>query len=208
MLRYLTWDALNHYPKLRDSMFLDRATQFRARLKWEVTVDQNGFERDQYDGLPGVIYTIWERPDGTHGGSMRFLPTTGRTMLAEHFSSLTQGVEIASPHIWECTRFCLAPGAGNRTAPALMLAGLDLGLGHGLSHSVGVFDAPMVRIYARLGWPPAVLGTQGSGRTAISAGLWAFEPALRPVLLRRARVSAKDADRWYAQAFEGGVRAA
>ncbi len=201
MLRYLTWDELKQRPLLRDSMFRDRAVQFRTRLKWEVAVDAEGFERDQYDGLPGVVYTVWERPDGAHGGSMRFLPTTGRTMLAEHFAALTQGVEIASPWIWECTRFCLAPGAGACIAPALMLAGLDLGIGHGLSHSVGVFDAPMQRVYARLGWPPAVLGTQGQGRSAISAGLWAFEPELRPVLLRRAGVSAEVADYWYARAF-------
>lgn len=201
MLLYLTWDDLIERPRLRDSMFRDRAAQFRTRLKWDVPVDKNGFERDQYDGLPDVIYAVWERVDGTHGGSMRFLPTTGRTMLAEHFAHLTQGVAIKSPWIWECTRFCLAPGGGMRVAPTLMLGGLDLGLGHGLSHSVGVFDAPMVRVYSRLGWPPAVLGSEGEGRTAISAGLWAFEPELRPILLRRAGVSAEVADDWYASVF-------
>ncbi len=201
MLRYLTWEGLNARPRLRDTMFRDRAAQFRTRLGWEVAIDAEGRERDQYDGLPDVIYTVWERPDGSHGGSMRFLPTTGRTMLEEHFADLTQGRRIASPWIWECTRFCLAPGAGARVAPALMLGGLDLGLGHGLSHSVGVFDAPMVRVYGRLGWPPAVMGTRGEGREAISAGLWAFEPELRPALLRRAGVSAEIADYWYARAF-------
>ena len=208
MLRYLTWDDLNTRPRLRDTMFRDRAHQFRTRLGWDVSVDANGFERDQYDGLPGVIYTIWENADGEHGGSMRFLPTTGRTMVDEHFSHLTQGVRISSPWIWECTRFCLAPGAGSRTASALMLAGLDLGLANGLSHSIGVFVAPMARVYARLGWPPAVLGTEGSGRTAISAGLWAFEPALRPRLLRRAGVSAELADHWLQRAQKEWPKAA
>ena len=163
MLRYLTWEDLNTRPRLRDTMFQDRARQFRTRLGWDVSVDEDGLERDQYDALPGVIYTIWEQPDGSHGGSMRFLPTTGRTMVDEHFSQLTQGVRISSPWIWECTRFCLTPGAKPRVAPALMLAGLDLGLASGLSHSIGVFDAPMVRVYARLGWSPAVLGTEGVG---------------------------------------------
>ena len=108
-------------------------------------------------------------------------------MLHEHFAELTQGVSIRSAFIWECTRFCLAPGAGAGVAAALMLGGLDVGLRRGLSHAVGVFNAPMVRIYRRLGWPPAVLGTTGKGRTAISAGLWAFEPQLRPLLLSKAR---------------------
>ena len=57
------------------------------------------------------LYIIWEDADGRHGGSMRIMPTVGRTMTNEHFLHLTDGVRIASPLIWECTRFCLAPGA-------------------------------------------------------------------------------------------------
>ena len=55
---------------------------------------------------------------------MRFLPTTGDTMVNDHFCHLTGGVRIASPLIWECTRFCLAPEAptGGSSA-ALMLGG-------------------------------------------------------------------------------------
>ena len=182
-------------------MFRDRARQFQARLGWEVRVDVLGQERDQYDGLPGAVYVIWEQADGSHGGSMRFLPTSGRTMLEEHFSGLVQGVPFKSQWIWECTRFCLAPGAGSKVAPALMLGALDIGLGAGLSHLVGVFDAPMVRIYRRLGWSPAVMGTEGEGRTAISAGLWSIEPELRATLLHRAGVLPGLADHWYALSF-------
>lgn len=201
MLRYLTAAELRARPALRDGMFRDRARQFHARLGWSVAVDAAGCERDQYDGLSGAVYVVWERADGSHGGSMRFLPTIGRTMLAEHFADLAQGVNFRSRHIWECTRFCLAPGAGPRVAPALMLGGLDLGLCHGLSHAVGVFDAPMARVYRRLGWPPAILGTRGTGREAVSAGLWAFEPGIRAVLLARAGLSPAIADHWLLRAF-------
>ena len=51
MIRYLYADQLNTHPKLRDSMFRDRADQFKTRLGWEVSVDEDGFERDQYDDL-------------------------------------------------------------------------------------------------------------------------------------------------------------
>ncbi|EET49177.1 acyl-homoserine-lactone synthase [Thalassobium sp. R2A62] len=71
MLRYLYADDLNAYPRLRDSTFRDRATQFHDRLGWDVQVDDGGLERDQYDDL-SPLYVIWERPDGLHGGSMRF----------------------------------------------------------------------------------------------------------------------------------------
>lgn len=79
MIRYIYANDLNTEPKLRDSMFRDRADQFKARLGWEVAVDAKGYERDEYDDL-NPLYVIWQKPCGSHGGSMRLLPTTGRTM--------------------------------------------------------------------------------------------------------------------------------
>lgn len=200
MLRFIYADELHHHPKLRKTMFQDRADQFDARLGWDVSVNSDGFEIDNYDAQ-NPLYVIWQNPDGGHGGSMRFLPTTGSTMVNDHFSDLTGGVHIASPFIWECTRFCLARGASRTVSAALMLGGLELGLGHHLSHAVGVFDARMVRIYRHLGWPPEILGTNGSGADAISVGLWAFTEAMRPILLRKAGLSAELTRHWYARAF-------
>jgi acyl homoserine lactone synthase len=200
MIRYLYAEDLDSLPQLAESMFHDRATQFRARLGWDVTVDTNGQERDDYDRA-NPLYVIWQQADGRHGGSMRFLPTTARTMVNDHFLHLTDGVRIESPFIWECTRFCLAPDAGPRVSAALMLAGLELGLGQGLEHAVGVFDARMVRIYRGLGWEPEVLGTQGAGREAISVGLWEFLPRYRPALLARAGLTDEIVRHWYARAF-------
>ncbi len=83
MLRYLYADDLHRFPKLADTMFRDRAHQFRDRLNWDVTVGADGHERDAYDAL-NPLYVIWQGADGRHGGSMRFLPTTGRTMVEDH----------------------------------------------------------------------------------------------------------------------------
>ena len=200
MLRYLHADALHSYPRLADTMFRDRARQFRDRLNWEVSVRPDGREVDDYDD-EAPLYVIWERPDGSHGGSMRFLPTTARTMVNDHFLSLTEGAEIRSPLIWECTRFCLSGDAEPRVSAALMLGGMEIGLGAGLTHAVGVFDARMIRIYRRLGWGPIILGTKGAGRDAISLGLWAFEPDIRPRLLARAGVSSELSRLWHRRAF-------
>ncbi len=196
MIRYLYGDQLHQFPKLRDSMFRDRARQFRDRLRWQVSVDAAGREQDEYDAL-NPLYVIWETPVGRHGGSLRFLPTTGTTMVNDHFRHLTDGVHIASPFIWECTRFCLAPGGDARVSAALMLGGLELGLGHELSHAVGVFDACMVRVYRALGWSPTILGS----RDGIGVGLWAFESEARAGLLRRAGLSPELSRHWYGRAF-------
>lgn len=187
MIRFVYADQLDTYPRLRDSMFRDRAEQFKTRLQWDVTVDADGFERDAYDA-ENPIYVIYELPDGTHGGSMRILPTTGPTMINDHFLHLTDGVAIQSPFIWECTRFCLSPKADGRVAGALMLAGAEFGLSSGLSHSVGVFDARMTLVYRRLGWIPEILGQEGEGRSAVAVGLWSMDADLRERLSARSGI--------------------
>ncbi len=106
MLRYIYANDLDQFPALQKSMYRDRADQFKTRLGWDVTVNDAGEERDNYDDL-NPLYVIWQKPDGSHGGSMRFLPTTGPTMVNDHFSHLTSGGPITSPLIWECTRFAL-----------------------------------------------------------------------------------------------------
>jgi N-acyl-L-homoserine lactone synthetase len=196
MLRYLYARDLDHFPRLADSMFRDRAVQFHGRLGWDVTVDVRGWERDEYDDL-NPIYVIWERHDGLHGGSARFLPTTGRTMVNEHFLHLTDGVELRSPFIWECTRFCLSPEAGPRVASALMLGGGELMRAFGLRHFVGVFDAPMVKVYRMLGSMPDVLGSSGTGRGAIKVGLWHYAPEEMRRVLERAGLSSQLSEHWF-----------
>lgn len=200
MLRYVYGDELHTFPKLKKSMFLDRASQFKARLNWEVQVDDDGFEHDSYDAM-NPLYAIWEQPDGSHGGSMRFLPTTGDTMVNDHFTNLTDGVAIQSPLIWECTRFCLSERAEGKVSAMLMLAALEIGVNFHLTDLVGVFDARMVRIYRRLGWEPTVLGTSGDGRDAISVGLWECTREHRSVLLDRAGVTDETSRSWFDRSF-------
>ncbi|SFB17936.1 acyl homoserine lactone synthase [Poseidonocella pacifica] len=203
MLRYIYAEDLHNYPLLRDTMFRDRALQFQERLGWEVSVDEQGFETDQYDDVDlNPLYVIWERADGRHGGSMRFLPTTGRTMVNEHFLHVTDGTEIRSGLIWECTRFCLAPDADANVAGALMLAGGELMDRFALRHFVGVFDARMIRIYSRIGAKPTVLGTIGEGRDAISVGLWEFSAEAKELVAKRAGLNLGLSDHWFRQSFD------
>ena len=203
MLRYIYAEDLKNEPLLRDTMFRDRADQFKTRLGWEVTVNDAGEERDEYDDL-NPLYVIWQRADGTHGGSMRFLPTVGRCMVNEHFLNLTDGVRIESPLIWECTRFCLTRGAEPTVAAALTLAGGEILDRFELRNFVGVFDARMVRIYRRIGSSPTVLGTSGTGRDAISVGLWEFSQDAKERVARQAGLSPALSEMWFKQAFGRG----
>lgn len=199
MLRYLYADQLHQYPKLAHQMFRDRADQFKDRLRWEVEVNGDGEERDSYDDL-NPLYVIWEEADGSHGGSMRFLPTTGSVMVNDHFGHLIEG-PVCSPLIWECTRFCLRRGAGANVAAALMLGGGEIMQGFGVKHFVGVFDARMVRIYRMIGSSPEVLGSVGDGRDRISVGLWEFTDQAQALVAARAGVSAEQSRFWFDQAM-------
>ena len=169
MISFFHASQIESHADLAAHMFRDRATQFRDRMRWNVTVDEMGWETDQYDLLDPVYIVVHDR-DGGHAGSMRLLPTTGRTMLGEVFPHLVDHRMKRDAAIWECTRFCLSPGATAGVAQLLLLAAFEGGRAHGARQAYGVFDSPMVRVYRRLGWEPQVLGREGG----ISAGIWTF----------------------------------
>ena len=200
MIRFLFADQLHNFPKLRDTMFQDRAFQFKTRLNWAVNVDENGFETDEYDTM-NPLYVIWEMPDGQHGGSMRLMPTTGRCMIYEHFGHLMDDGPVQSPMIWESTRFCLSRHAKPRTANALMLAGGEFMKGCGVKQYVGVFDQRMIRIYRMIGASPKLLGQSGQGKDFIGIGLWAYDQDLHIRVSNIAGISLEQSQEWFEHSF-------
>ncbi len=205
MLRYLYADELHKFPDLAKGMFRDRADQFKTRLGWDVKVNDKGEERDQYDDL-NPLYVIWEEADGSHGGSMRILPTTGPVMVNDVFGHLTGGSPINSPLIWEVTRFCLSRNASAHTAGAIMLSGGEVMEGFGLTHIAGVFDARMIRIYRLIGSSPVVLGTEGAGRDRISVGLWPYSAGDCNRVAARAGIPRELSRLWFRTAFGNSVQ--
>lgn len=179
-------------PLLAASMFKDRAAQFHDRLGWNaVTVDDMGLEFDQYDEL-NPIYVMIEDEHGGHCASARLLPTTGKTMLKDHFSDLTGGVEISSPLIWEVTRLCTSPRLervsriARRAPAALFWAGCDLALRSGVEFFVAVYFSHMQRVWQAAGFAPEVLGTRDTPDGEICCGLWEITTEFRDMLARRA----------------------
>lgn len=204
MLRYIYGHDLGKYPLLSNTMFRDRAEQFKSRLGWDVTVNGTGHERDEYDEMD-PLYVIWEQKDGSHGGSMRFLPTVGRTMVNDHFSHLSDGVHIESPLIWECTRFCLAPRADRRASAALVLGAGEVMTQFHLEHFVGVFDPRMERIYRLMGLEPDVIGTAGTGMDRIGVGLWEMNKSAWPKTLAKVGIDRATSARWFEASFNANI---
>ena len=132
---------------------------------------------------------------------MRFLPTSGRTMINEHFSHLLGGAKIESPFIWECTRFCISPRADRRAAAALVLGGGELMDNFKLSHFCGVFDPRMERIYRLYHVEPDVIGSTGEGKDRIGVGLWEMKPQAWAPTLTRLGIDRDTSLAWFDRSF-------
>lgn len=177
----------HQYPKLIDQMFRLRARVFRDRLGWDVQV-ADGRERDKYDD-EGPVYIIHADDDAQRvKGSLRLLPTTGPTVLADVFSdTLPDAIELSAPTIWECTRFCVEEnGASHREeliASGILIAALgEVAIKAGIEAILGNFDSTMLRLYRRIGCEVEVLGsTERYGRPVYLGTFPISESILRKV---------------------------
>jgi acyl homoserine lactone synthase len=176
-----------------DEMFRLRARVFRDRLRWDVHV-ADGKERDKYDDK-GPVYLIYADDEARQvKGSLRLLPTTGPTLLADIFSdTLPAGVHLSAPTIWECTRFCLNDKiliTEDRDellfASGVLIAALgDIAVRAGIESIVGNFDSTMLRVYRRIGCEVEVLGSTQRYGQRIYFGLFPIsEPILRTIKAR------------------------
>lgn len=174
-------------PILTATMHSDRKRQFRDRLGWPVQIDQKGYERDEYDD-ENPLYVIVSTADGRHAGSLRLLPTTGKTMLNDHFSGTVGDKEIRDPRVWECTRFCLSPQQDPKVALALLVTTARLMQLARLKSLVAIFDEKMLRLYRRMGIEPEVLGSKAYDTGIAQAGLWHFDDAKYRALFQASQV--------------------
>jgi N-acyl-L-homoserine lactone synthetase len=157
----------HEYPHLMDQMFQMRARVFHDRLRWNVRV-VDGRERDKYDDESPVYVIYTDDRKREVKGSLRLLPTTGPTLLADIFSdTLPAGVHLSAPTIWECTRFCLddrslASGLGHQLlldSTTLIAGSFEVAMRAGIETIIGNFDSSMLRLYRQLGCEVEVLGS-------------------------------------------------
>jgi acyl homoserine lactone synthase len=179
----------HEYPRLIDEMFRSRARIFRDRLNWDVVVT-GGKERDRYDDEQPVYIIYCDDMAGEVKGSLRLLPTTGPTLLADIFSdTLPDAVNLSAPAIWECTRFCLDDKLLDRgrqdemlcASAALLEAVGDVALRAGVEAVIGNFDETMLRLYRRIGCEVEVLGSTLRYGRPVYLGL---HPISEPIIHR------------------------
>ena len=181
------------YTRLMDQMFQMRARVFHDRLRWDVKVVE-GSERDKYDD-EGPVYLIYTDDRMREvKGSLRLLPTTGPTLLADIFSdTLPAGVHLSAPTIWECTRLCLddrllANGPGHQLLlnSTALIAGLgEVAMRAGIETILGNFNSSMLRLYRQIGCEVEVLGSTQRYGEAIYLGSFRISEPIVHKLKRR-----------------------
>ena len=195
MLKLVTKKQLDSLPKLKSSMFKDRAVQFKQRLGWHVYVDGRGHEKDEYDN-EYAHYVVYLNRDGSHGGSMRLHRTDQCSMANDHFRAALPW-PLRFSKVWETTRFCLSPKkheSGVNIASAVMLGAFEFGLINDLDYGLGIFNRHMRVIYQVNGWRPIEIGQMTIDGLPCFAGLWEFDLLFRQKLRAKAKLPPKAID--------------
>jgi len=166
------------HAHLLEQMFRMRARIFHDHLGWDVVV-KDGMERDKYDEQ-SPVYIIYTDEDGHRvKGSLRLLPTTGPTLVADFFSdTLPDAASLMAPTIWECTRFCLDDDVWQKNkeeivfASTVLLVALgDLALRAGIESVIGNFDAAALHLWRRIGCEVEILGSTSRYGRPVYLGL-------------------------------------
>jgi len=189
------------YSELIDDMFRLRARIFYDRLRWDVQVT-DGKERDRYDD-EGPVYLIYtDKARREVKGSLRLLPTTGPTLLADFFSDTRpDALHLTAPTIWECTRFCVDQHILDKghehellvTSTTMISAVGELALEAGIESILSNLDSTMLRLCRRVGCEVEVLGSTHRYGRPVHLGLF---PISKTILRRvRKRLNMRAADR-------------
>ena len=182
----------HEHADLLDQMFQLRARVFGDRLKWDVQIT-DGREIDKYDDAGPVYILHTDEAAKSVKASLRLLPTTGPTVLADFFSdTMPDAAHLSAPTIWECTRFCVDEdivGKGHREqigASRALIEGLgEVAMSAGIESILGNFDSTMLRLYRRIGCDVDVLGTTHRFGDPVYLGLFPVsESILRHVKSR------------------------
>jgi N-acyl-L-homoserine lactone synthetase len=193
----------HQHSDLLDKMFRLRARIFHDQLGWDVGVI-DGRERDKYDAEEPAYIIYTDDQLCQVKGSLRLLPTTGPTLLADFFSdTLPDAVNLSAPTIWECTRFCLDDKALEKDQEGLLFASTvlvialgDLAISTGIESIIGNFDSSMLRLYRRLGCEVEVLGSTLRYGQPIYLGLHPISESI----VRRIKKKMKGAQLAFAEA--------
>lgn len=146
-----------------------RTRVFKERMNWDVNVDSNGLEVDQFD-LPDTVYLLALDEDKRVIGNWRLLPTSGPTMIRDVWPQFLDTIEMPSdPDVWETSRFAVNSPKGDSEeglaavskATAELFCGLtELCILCGIREVYTMYDMRIARLLKRLNCKPRAVSKQ------------------------------------------------
>jgi acyl homoserine lactone synthase len=140
-----------------------RKRVFKDRMGWEVRLDQDGLEVDQFD-LPDTVYLLALDDERHVIGNWRLLPTMGPTMIRDVWPQFLSSIDMPyDPTVWETSRFAVDSLKGNsqeglaqiQKATQELFCGLtELCLLCGIQKIITMYDMRIARLLQRLDCPP------------------------------------------------------
>jgi N-acyl-L-homoserine lactone synthetase len=162
MIKFVTSANRLKHKDLLDEMHRDRKRVFVDWLKWDVPV-VGDMEIDQYD-TDDAIYLIDADPEtGEHIASIRLLPCSVPTLMAEHFADMVESPVPSDDSAWEMTRLCANPRIKDKLVQwtgrkNITVAAVEFALQRGIRQLIFVTHTSWVPTLLSVGWDIELLG--------------------------------------------------
>lgn len=143
-------------------MHRDRKRVFVDWLKWDVPVVDD-MEIDQYDTDEAVYLLEVDAVDGSHIASIRLLPCSAPTLMAEHFADMVQNPIPKDDTAWEMTRLCANPRIKDKLVQwngrkNITIAAIEFALMRDIRQLIFVTHSTWVPTILSVGWDIELLG--------------------------------------------------
>jgi N-acyl-L-homoserine lactone synthetase len=162
MIKFITSANRSKYKGLLDEMHRDRKRVFVDWLKWDVPV-VGDMEIDQYDTDDAIYIVDADADTGEHIASIRLLPCSVPTLMAEHFADMVESPVPNDDSVWEMTRLCANPRIKDKLVQwtgrkNITVAAIEFALMRGVGQLIFVTHTSWVPTLLSVGWDIELLG--------------------------------------------------
>ncbi len=165
-----------------------RKRVFRDRMGWEVRINPEGLEVDQFD-LPDTVYLLALDDARRVIGSWRLLPATGPTMIRDVWPQFLGSIELPrDPHVWEASRFAVDSPEGasekslaqvSRAVQELFCGLTELCLLCRIREVFTLYDMRIARLLKRLDCHPRMVSKRlRIGDNLVEVGVFATDQSM------------------------------
>lgn len=107
MLHIINVQNIHEYPEEMDQAFRLRHRVFVEERAWNNLARADGREIDQFDTVDAIHMLFIDQREVL--GYQRMLPSTKPHLLSHVLPQLCEEERPVGPHVWEWTRYCVAP---------------------------------------------------------------------------------------------------